>query len=74
MACISGNIDGKTKFDVTLHFTGYLAQLLSGYQNLKSGIKNHVGTYVLSSEEVNSDLLVLLDYPIDIPFYRTTVS
>ena len=59
MACISGDFEGKAKFEVALHFTGYLRQLLSDFQNLKSGILsragplsicgNHVSTYVLSS-------------------------
>ena len=59
MAWISGDFEGKTNFDVALHFTGYLPQLLSDFQNLKSGILsraspmsiygNHVSTYVLSS-------------------------
>ena len=38
MACITGDFEGKTKFDVALHFTGYLSQLLTDFQNLKSGI------------------------------------
>ncbi len=38
MACISGDFEEKTKFDVALHFTGYLSQLLSDFQNLKSEI------------------------------------
>ena len=79
MACVSGNFEGKSKFDVALHFTGYLPQLLSDFQNLKSGIlrstyvstyvqsarakKNHVCTYVLSSEEIKV-----------IDFYNITVS
>ena len=59
MACISGDFEGETKFDAALHFTGYLSQLLTDFQNLKSGIlsraspmsiyTNHVSTYVLSS-------------------------
>ncbi len=59
MACNSGNFEGKAKFDVALRFAGYLRQLLSDFQNLKSGIPsraspmsiygNHVSTYVLSS-------------------------
>ena len=59
IACISGDFEGKTKFDVALHFTGYLHQLLTDFQNLKSGILsraspmplygNPVSTYVLSS-------------------------
>ncbi len=33
MACFSGNFERKTKFDVALHFTRYLPQLLSDFQN-----------------------------------------
>ncbi len=56
---ISGDFEGKGKFDVALHFTGYLSQLLTDFQNLKGGILSrasplsiygsHVSTYVLSS-------------------------
>ncbi len=59
MASISGDFEGKTKFEVALHFTGYLRQLLSDFQNLKTDILsraspmsiygNPVSTYVLSS-------------------------
>ena len=59
MACASGDFEGKTKFEVALYFTGYLCQLLSDFQNLKTGILsraspmsiygNHLSTYVLSS-------------------------
>ena len=43
MACISGNFEGETQFEVALHFTGYLRQLLSDFQNLKSGILSRGG-------------------------------
>ena len=59
MACNSGDFEGKSKFEVALHFTEYLRQLLSDFQKLKTGILsraspmpiygNHVSTYVLSS-------------------------
>ncbi len=38
MACISDDFEGKTKFEVALHFPEYLRQLMSDFQNLKSGI------------------------------------
>ncbi len=59
MACISGDFEGKTKFDVALHFTEYLRQLLSDFQNLKTARarKYRVGTYVLSSEEVKRNMI-----------------
>ena len=59
MTCINDDFEGKTKFEVASHFTGYLGQLLSDVQKLKSGILsraspmpiygNHVSTYVLRS-------------------------
>ncbi len=59
MACISGDFERKTKFDVALHFTKYLRQFSCDFQNLKSGMLsracpisiygNYVSTYVLSS-------------------------